>query len=84
MHQAGVTGKGYVAPLAFIRFLTRMDALVSCQSAFLPEAGITFPALVWLLSRVDTLVFFQIAMSCRTKITLTALIRLLTRVAALV
>ena len=44
-------GKGFVAPLAFIRFHTRMGTLVFYQIIFLRKTLFTLTALVRLLTR---------------------------------
>ena len=77
-------GKGFVVPLAVIRFLTRVAAKVNFQRTFSRKAPVTLTALIRLFTRVNTLMFGQITTSRKASVTSTALIRLLTRVDTLV
>ena len=51
--------KGFVAELAFIRFLTRVNAQVCFKNAHLHKAFMTYTARIWLLPRVAELVRSQ-------------------------
>ena len=51
--QAVVGSKGLVAPLAFIRFLTSVNALMRYQITFSRKAFITLTALAMLRLRVE-------------------------------
>lgn len=55
--------RGFVTPFALMMFLTRVNALVSCQIFFLLITFITLAALMRLLTRVAKPVYFQRAFS---------------------
>ena len=57
----GFLGKGFVAPLAFIRLQTRMGKIVFYQRVFFHKTFITLTALVELLRRADRPGVFRVA-----------------------
>ena len=59
--QAISVGKGFVALIAFIRLLTRVEAMVYCQIASCAKGFTALFAFIGFLTRMDALVCYQSA-----------------------
>lgn len=80
IRQALSVRKGFVAKIAPIRLLARMNALMISQIGFLGKSFVAPPAFIGPFTGVGTIVQFQKVFSHKTSTTQTALMGLLTRV----